>query len=314
MTDQPQTPNVPATIDPMRAALDLRGRQRAVMRELRNKTWGKDLGDNTLKALVLWCEKRGMDAATEVDVLGGNIYLNAKFYLRKLAQKIDAGLIDYAYADHVEHDERLLRLANDASGPPDVRERAKAENYRRAMERIAHRLPDTALAAVVFRVKVKGMTTEMTGAKAVGGFRGKNAGGKLKDPIGEEFPTETAESRAARRACRQIIDAFPDLKAEMDVVEAEAKLVAVEVQAGRAALKAEVRQPSLMSGRPVQDYGYGDLEDDTPRVLQGDNTPMGAERQPGDAIQVGPDVERGDAAEEDDLEVDRRLADEEAAG
>jgi hypothetical protein len=67
-----------------------------------------------------------------------------KFYLRKLAQKIDAGLIDYAYADHVEHDERLLRLANDASGPPDVRERAKAENYRRAMERIAHRLPDTA--------------------------------------------------------------------------------------------------------------------------------------------------------------------------
>jgi hypothetical protein len=149
---------------------------------------------------------------------------------------------------------------------------------------------------VVFRVKVKGMTTEMTGAKAVGGFRGKNAGGKLKDPIGEEFPTETAESRAARRACRQIIDAFPDLKAEMDVVEAEAKLVAVEVQASRAALKAEVRQPSLMSGRPVQDYGYGDLEDDAPVPASAGGT--GASPA-------------GDAVDEDDLEVDRKLAAEE---
>jgi hypothetical protein len=295
------TPNVPVQFDPMRAALDVRAKQRAVMRELRNKTWGKDVGEEGLKALVLWCEKRGMEAAMEVDVLGGNIYLNHKFYLRKLAQKIDAGLIEYAVADHVEYDERLERLANDDNVPADQRARFQAEHYRRVMERIVHKLPDTAKAAVVYRVKVRGMTTEVTGAKAVGGFRGKrkNRDGKEvdKDPVGEEFPAETAESRAARRACRQIIDAFPDLKAEMDVIEAEAKLVAVEVQSSRAAFKAaEPRPPSLMSGAPVGHYGYGDLEDDAPVPASAGGT--GASPA-------------GDAVDEDDLEVDRKLAAEE---
>lgn len=303
MSEPTQNPSTtPTVFDPVRARIQQRATDRAVARELRNKSWGKDIGEEGVKALSLWTQRHGIEPATEVEVLGGNIYLTAAYYRRRLAQLIGEHMIDYAVADHVEVDERLDALAADEHAPPQARENARAEVYRRKMERIAHKLPESAKAAVVYRIKVKGMTTEITGAKAVGGFRGKGANGRDKDPVGEEFPSETAETRAARRAARQIIDSFPTLKAEMDVVEAEAKLVAVEVQQSRAEVRAAPRQPSLMSGRPVGDLGGYDDE-----FILGPVSRTGAPS----ASNQGSDLplnEPGDAAEDDDLDVDRKLA------
>lgn len=226
-----------AHASPHAAMLAQREYMRTVQREIRNKSWGKDLPERTLKSVVLWCEKRGLDAATEVDILGGNIYIKADYYLRRLAQMIGDDRVEYAYPDHVHEDPRLLELASNTKAPADIRENATREYYRRAMERSKYNLSDRATAAVVYRVKVKGMTEEVVGAKQCGG------GVRKGDPVGDDRPVETAETRAARRACRQVIDKFPDLKAEMDIVESEAQLLSVQVHAVRAEAAIEAARP-----------------------------------------------------------------------
>lgn len=294
--DSASTAVAPTT--PYAQMIAQREHMRGVQKALRNKSWGKDLPEPAIKALVLWAEKRGIDGATEVDVLGGNIYLNHRYYLRRLAQKVEAGEIEYAYADHVQHDPRLEALAVDAKAPQDVRDRAMAEHYRRVMERSKHNLRDQAAAAVVFRIKVRGMVEEITGAKAVGG------GIRHNDPVGEAHPMETAESRAARRAIRQITDSFPDLRAEMEVVEAEAKLVSVEIQQGREMARVEAARPSALSGRNVHLSSY---DDDGPvaqlnpgATVQPEIQDMQRKPRPTGALPEDPYA--------DDRELDRQLA------
>ena len=275
---QPEKPAEPGTavgpLSPQAQLRETRNQMRAVQKEIRNTSWGKDLPDGSVKAIVLWCEKRGIDAATEVTVLGGNIYLEADYYLRRLAHMVGDGRIEYARADHVHFDQRLVDLFSDENAPADVREQAKAEHFRRVLERSKHNLSEKAAACCIYRIKVKGMSDEFTGAKAVGNRI------REKDPVGDQFPMETSESRAARRACRQLIDTFPDLKAEMDVIEAEAELVSIEVQAGREAIKREAARPSLLAGgQPVRSGGYDEIgsereaieaEGSTARVLSAD--------------------------------------------
>lgn len=234
--------------DPLQHALAERNRMRAVQKEIRNKSWGKDLPGPTVQAMILWAERRGIDAATEIDVLGGNIHLKGTYYLRRLAQMIGAGRILYARADHVHVDPRLAKIAGDEQAPPDIREDAKREGYRRTLERARYNLKDEAAAAVVYRIKVEGMEEEIVGAKHCGN------GVKKNDPVGDASPPETCETRAARRACRQLIDTFPDLKAEMDVIEAEAKLVSVEIVAGQSEIRKRLGLPPVKSG------GYDDEE------------------------------------------------------
>lgn len=254
MTNPETTGTALQTSDPYERMLAQRDRMRAVQKELRNKTWGRDLPESSLKAVVLWAEKRGLDAATEIDILGGNIHIKATYYLRRLAHMIGEGQIEHAYPDHVHVDARLVALAKDPSAPEDMRQEASREVFRRTMERARHNLKDEAAACVVYRIKVRGMTEEITGAKCCGN------GVKKNDPVGDACPAETAETRAARRACRQLIDTFPDLRAEMDVVEAEAKLVSVEITSGREYAKVEAQRPSLLSRghvRSVSDAEYG---------------------------------------------------------
>ena len=289
--DKPAEPGTAVgPLSPQAQLRETRNQMRAVQREIRNTSWGKDLPDGSVKAIVLWCEKRGIDAATEVTVLGGNIYLEADYYLRRLAHMVGDGRIEYAKADHVHFDQRLIDLFSDDQAPADVREQAKAEHFRRVMERSKHNLPEKAAACCVYRIKVKGMSDEFTGAKAVGNRI------REKDPVGDQFPMETSESRAARRACRQLIDTFPDLKAEMDVIEAEAELVSIEVQAGREAVKRELAKPSLMGSQVVRSGGYDEI---------------GSER---DAIEAEGNTARVLSADEQaalDLEEDRRVIEQE---
>lgn len=299
-------PVTPGAVE-AKAVGDRLATMRAVQRAIRNKAWGAELPEQAVKALSLWCEQRGIDG-TEVEVLGGNIYLNAQFYLRRLAQKIDAGEVEYARADHVEQDPRLLTIATDEKVPEVLREQARYENGRRSLERSIHRLPENAASAVVYRIKLRSMTSEVTGAKAAGNYRGKNAKGGWKDPVGEEFPTETAETRAARRACRQIIDRFPDLKAQMVVIEAEAKVVGQtivhEIAASREALKA--LPPSALTHRSVSGLGgYADEYIMGPGDASGavGNTPAAAVGNPVPVEPVG--------EEEEDAAIDQRLAAEE---
>jgi hypothetical protein len=226
------------------------------MRAWRATQWGEDLEEGTLRALGAWANKHGLDH-TEIEVLGGKPYINASFYLRKLAE-IDPHAIEYAVPDHVHLDPRLVEAMNEEI-PEDVdeetralivahRRQARQEHYRRLAQRTAFNLPDTATAAVVYRLKLRGMDREFVGADWCGNkgtkkIKRKDGGtfDKAKDPVGDEEPVKTAETRAARRCLRQAVSAFPTLKAQMERVDADVQAIAATVQAELAPVAVEPR-------------------------------------------------------------------------
>src|SRR5690348_8877437 len=88
-------------------ALALRKMRNQVAGQLASQNWGKSLDLETRRAIADWGQQFRVDVTTEIHVLGGNVYLNAAFYLRQLSEMISAGLVEYAYADHIEDDPRL---------------------------------------------------------------------------------------------------------------------------------------------------------------------------------------------------------------
>ena len=199
-------------------ALAMRRMRNQVAAQIGGTNWGKGLDVETTRGIADWGQQFRVDVTTEIHVLGGNIYLNVAFWLRQLGEMSAAGLVEYAFADHVEDDPRLKLIGPDGEG----------EYSRRLRERIKHNLPDKAASAVVFRVKLRSMDREVTGAKACGN------GIKKNDPVGEQFPVETAESRAARRCMRLLASHVPpDMANHLGVIESSADVLSERVAHAR---------------------------------------------------------------------------------
>ena len=202
----------------LQQALQLRRMRNQVAGQLAAQNWGKSLDLDTRRAIADWGQQFRVDVTTEIHVLGGNVYLNSAFFLRQLSELIEAGLVEYAYADHIEDDARLKALGPEGEG----------EYSRRLRERIMHQVPDKAASAVVFRVKLRSMDREITGCKWCGNGTRKN------DPVGDDKPVETSESRAARRAMRLISSHVPRHVAEdMAAIEASAEALTERVKQAR---------------------------------------------------------------------------------
>src|SRR3990167_8864674 len=172
--------------------------QSAMVQKIRGATWSQQWDAHTIAAVATWARQHDVDPITEIDVLGGNIYLRARHYERVLSRLIAAGQIDYARKDWVHIDARLEKLATQGSRD------AVAEAERRTMARIRYNLSDKADAACVYRIKHRRMAEEVTGAK-------EHVPGKRKDPVGDAMPMETVETRALHRAMLQLAAALPDL-------------------------------------------------------------------------------------------------------
>lgn len=202
----------------LQAAYALKQMDRNIHAAIAGETWGKKLDTDTRKAIAAYCQKYGIDVV-EIDVLGGNLYRNARFYLARLAALQQAGLIEYAYADHIGTDPRLVAMAdNDAD--PETRQIAAVELRRRKMARVEYAVPEAAQVAVVFRVKMKDSTREIAACKWI-------AANPENDPVGKTKPVETCESRAARRCLRMLIpnipaghrDEYARMEADYEVLE-----------------------------------------------------------------------------------------------
>ena len=74
-----------------------------------------------------------------MDVLGGNLYRNARYYKRRLAEMVEDGKIEYVKSDWVHKDARL-----DVHGD----EWSTAEKTRRERVRIEYGIPDAPLGRV----------------------------------------------------------------------------------------------------------------------------------------------------------------------
>lgn len=229
--------------------LELRKLSNQIAGKLAELNWGQKLDLATRRAVADWGQTYGVDPTTEIHVLGGNIYLNAAYYLRRLAQLIEKGLVEYAYADHIEHDDRLDALGEDGVG----------EKNRRLRERIKYQVPDKAASAVAFRVKLRRMGREIVGVKWCGGGTQKN------DPVGDAKPVETSESRAARRAVRQIVTHVPMAASEMLATEDAAEVLSERIGASATAFaesEAAMQRPKeLMPFPPAGDpYQNGTVD------------------------------------------------------
>jgi hypothetical protein len=224
----------------LKAALDFRRQEAQVAAELGRLNWGGQLEMVTRRAVVSWARQHDVDPTTEIDVLGNRIYVNSKYFYRKLAAMIAAEAVIYAFPDHIHADARLDELA--AAGDTWGRE----EKARRLQERIRYNIPDKAAAAVVFRIMPRAMDTEIVGAKWVGG-RGTRAGStKLVDPVGDEHPAETAESRAMRRAMLKLAESTDNSTAK----EILATMQSVEIIQDRVGPEMEKFQAEEAASRP----------------------------------------------------------------
>lgn len=226
----------------LQQALELRKLSNQIAGKIAELNWGQKLDLVTRRAVADWARTYNVDPSTEIHVLGGNLYLNAAYYIRRLAQLIERGLVEYAYADHIEDDPRLTALKNDGIG----------EYNRRLRERIKYQVPDKAASSVVFRVKLRSMDREIVGVKWCGNQTRKN------DPVGDAMPVETSETRAARRAVRQIVTHIPALAGEIIEAEDAAELVSERIIDNRREFdrkEAAVRPPRMMPRvDPVDPY------------------------------------------------------------
>jgi len=234
----------------LQQALELRKLSNQVAGKIAELNWGQKLDLVTRRAVADWARTYNVDASTEIHVLGGNLYLNAAYYIRRLAQLIERGLVEYAYADHIEDDSRLKEMKDDGIG----------EYNRRLRERIKYQVPDKAASSVVFRVKLRSMDREIVGVKWCGNQTRKN------DPVGDAMPVETSETRAARRAMRQIITHIPAVASEIIEAEDAAEMLSERIVENRREFdrkEAAVRQPRMMARVDPEDP-YRTLPDAIP--------------------------------------------------
>jgi hypothetical protein len=289
--------------------LELRKLSNQVAGELAKINWGAKLDLSTRRAVADWGRQFRVDVTTEIHILGGNVYLNAAFFIRKLSELIDSGIVEYAWADHIEDDPRLAKLGPDGEG----------EATRRLRERIKHGVPDKAASAVIFRIKLRTMEREVTGAKWCGNGTRKN------DPVGDDKPMETAESRAARRAMRLLATHVPrhvaeEIESIEESVEGLSERV-IEAKQRIAVQEASVRPPQALAAvDPADPYGVQSVgPDDTKagrdaraREAAGTRDPYDESGEPSGAgvSSVGDEVSRqspaGSAAMVAPLPIDER--------
>lgn len=207
-----QKPTLPAEIQ---AKIEERRARNAVIAAIRGTQWGRDVSEQTVRAVADYADRNGIDAATELEILGGRIYKTAAYYRRKGAELIAAGVIRDIDYDHIGDDPRLAaaaaeaeKLAEQAAADGDEADaafwraqarEAKRESHRRRMARIKHAAPEKAAAVCVTRIHVASMAAPIEGVNWCGN------GVRQRDPVGDAEPTKTSETRSERRAWIRLV-------------------------------------------------------------------------------------------------------------
>lgn len=203
----------------IQAQLDERKTMSRVAAAIAGMSWGRELNLEARVAIARWGQQHNIDVTTEIDILGSKPYLNGRFYLNRAAELQRAGVIAYMRADNVTADARLDALAQ--SEDAETTRKAKAERDRRAMARIEYGAPDKAACVIVARIGVRRgqEVTEFAAAKWTGN------GTRERDPVGDKFPVETAETRAYRRALRLLVSHVPHMKAWVDASTDDGEII-----------------------------------------------------------------------------------------
>lgn len=181
---------------------------RTCVAQIAEKEWGKKLSPHFQHAIVRYALRAGLDPARHIYVLGGSIYVNAEAYMDIMAK-------------HPEFKGMRIEAVMDNEGLPE------ADRTERRVARASLGIPDEAKGAFIVKIWKKGIDEPFVGWNWAGG------GTRKHDPVGEEHPVLTAQTRAIRRAARQAFavwgenvmaifeDAETELKAEREAAKAE---------------------------------------------------------------------------------------------
>jgi hypothetical protein len=136
--------------------------------------------------------------------------------------------------DHVNADERLTKLA---TGADVVAQQAGGEVRRREWMRASLNIPESAKGAcIVTIIPVDGRGGPIVGWNIAGSV------GKKNDPIGDDQPGKTAETRAYRRAWRHLVDTVPGLSEIEGQIEDDGRDISEIVTESRSALRAQTEE------------------------------------------------------------------------
>jgi hypothetical protein len=259
----------------------------ALVAAIRSTQWGRDTTPEMQRAVAHYCHENGLDPVRHVEILGGRIYLTASFYEERGAPLLRDGSVKKEVPDFIHADARLDKLASEGDAW------AKEEQTRRVRLRIQHGVPEAAAAACVQRFTLADGGT-IVGVNWCGGTG-------RRDPVGDAEPTKTAETRAARRAWKQIADVIPGYGELVRPVEASARVVSeslpvsvVDAPRGPRALVGSGEDPYVEAPIPPAQHSADpaasaeDFQDD--RDLVEAELPLDDQRPPrrrNDAIREG---------------------------
>ena len=212
----------------------------ALVAAIRGTQWGKDVSEQTTRAIAHYCNSNGLDPVRHVELLGGRIYLTASFYEERGAALLRSGQVRKAVPEFIHADERLDALAKQGDAW------ALEESTRRLRLRIQHGVPEAAKGACIQRMYVGGSDDAVTGVNWCGGTG-------RRDPVGDAEPTKTAETRAARRAWKQLAEVIPGYGDAIRTIEASARVASEEIPVEVVAKPEPVRALAAPTDDPYAD-------------------------------------------------------------
>lgn len=233
-----------------RALNEIRARNALVV-AINNESWGSKVSPLQARAYAEYMRRFNLDIH-EVDILGGKPRRNGQYYKRRIMEMAHAGLIEWVKDYHIGPDERLQALVEAKD------EWAAAEHTMRLRERIRHAVPDDAQYAFVVVIKLRSLAEPLDGCKWYVPGRQKLGWSKTErnkremvsaDPVGDEHPIETVETRAWARVGKLVAAEIPELRAEeaaMSAAEGEVEHVVsriAEDEERQAAEHAAVQPP-----------------------------------------------------------------------
>lgn len=252
----------------------------AMVQAIAGESWGAKLTPMQQRAFAEYLRRFHLDIS-EIDNLGGRPYRNGRYYMRRIAELAAEGRVEWYAGEHIGPDDRLTFMANEG----DVW--AKEEKLRRLKECIRLGVPADAEVVYVVRVKMKELSLPTEGVKWFTPGRQKMGWSKTQkgvkemvdaDPVGEENPVTSTETRAWRRVGRLAAAEIPELRDQ----EAEMEFAASETQAAviEEAVRAEEETAANVT-RPVDAGGEDAYEEQAPRALtEGAAQPVPVPTQP----------------------------------
>lgn len=192
----------------MEQQIELQRQQNVLAATIAGLSWGRQMHPAVRRAFAAYCAKYDVDPITEMDNLGGQPYVNADWYKRKLGELIVRGIVRDYTLEHVQADPRLRKIFDDPAVPQEMRDEARRRWFHNAMKRVEHNAPEEAEAICVCTIHLPN-GTKAIGCKWGGGgtsvMQPRHGGGAAPNPIVESNPTLSVESQSIRRALSQLL-------------------------------------------------------------------------------------------------------------